>query len=475
MERTQTLAHPVELDREATPFRLAPYLKGLWAIRLIVACISAFLPYDQPHIWRQVDTASVAIRYWNRWTHDADPLPFFLPGVLNAGDKLGIVRVEFPLLNFVLAPAYAAGPYWGRVLSQFMLVAMSVALILWILRIWQGVRVAGVNAGKAFYLLPLLSVPSIYLGRMLPDFFSVLFVLAAVGLSWDKNRPWASGVLFALGVLIKPPSILVAALFLCHPKWTARFRHWCLWGVPACLAMLAYYTAGLAWLGQFQDIVDVFGVHTRNPVEMLGQYFSHPRRIADVLGNTILFPGGGLLVALSVGLSRKKLILAHEGKLFGCLLVMILGIAALDGEHSFVHRYYYMSFGPLACLIAWRFFVQGQSKGMTLAAAALMVGALVDRAHMSLRSFNPEKLAEHAPPFSECAVLRARHPEWPWASGHAFRASASERIFPSLGVCFGEKVLSQTSRYGIFWKSEDVPATCRTIDESLHVLLAECQ
>jgi hypothetical protein len=109
---------------------------GLSAIRLLSLIATSFLSLTPPHLWRQIDTLSVSLRYYLRWFVESGS-PLFLPAVLNSGDSLGIMPMEFPLLNILFAPAFGLGPYYGKVLCLIAYVLFVFGFSLWNALIWK--------------------------------------------------------------------------------------------------------------------------------------------------------------------------------------------------------------------------------------------------------------------------------------------------------------------------------------------------
>lgn len=65
----------------------------LFMVRSLAAFINCFLPFDMPHVVRQTDTLSIAMRYWSRWIYEQTGENYFIPAVLNS---------DVCLLNFHL-------------------------------------------------------------------------------------------------------------------------------------------------------------------------------------------------------------------------------------------------------------------------------------------------------------------------------------------------------------------------------------
>jgi hypothetical protein len=189
-------------------------LKIAWWVRCFFACVALFLPLGHPHVWRQMDTLGVSLRYWLRWSVES-PSPWpLLPAVLHSGDSSGIMAMEWPLLNIVAAPLFALGPAWGTALARGLVLALNIALLLWNMKIWKGQTPGGIDASRSFRWMPLIGPGLVFFPKFIPDVVAMLFVLAGTGFLYQKKaRGWASLLLLS-GLLMKPTSVIVLALLL---------------------------------------------------------------------------------------------------------------------------------------------------------------------------------------------------------------------------------------------------------------------
>ena len=74
--------------------------------RFIVGLYYSCFAVGAPDAWRQTDGLSVAYAYYLRWTFEPFTWHSLLPAVLNSGHNTGIVAMEFPILNVLLAPLF---------------------------------------------------------------------------------------------------------------------------------------------------------------------------------------------------------------------------------------------------------------------------------------------------------------------------------------------------------------------------------
>ena len=185
-------------------------------LAFVVRLIGINEPYTGEWSWRQSDVAAIARNYF------VGGFQFARPQIDWAGDQLGYVGTEFPILPFVAAICYkflGVHEWIGRI-QAVILFAISLPFFYLIVRKVFGESAAawalffysfaplGVMASRCF--MP--DVPSLALSLVGLYFFqrwiesdartkSTSFILAAVGVS--------------LSILIKLPNILIGAPLLC--------------------------------------------------------------------------------------------------------------------------------------------------------------------------------------------------------------------------------------------------------------------
>ncbi len=315
------------------------WIKYLIGLKVAVAILAAFSPFVHPHIIRQTDTMAVALRYWMRWTLETDLQYPLLPAVLTAGDSYGITPMEFPFLNLITAPFFALGADWGKTLSALFVIILYLSLTYALSRVWRGIKLFGVDAGEAIWLMLIFGVSQMYWGRFMPDYLAFSLVLLAVGLSFKEINIKASLPLAALGLLIKPPAIIAMGILLIEPKTLLKHM---LWIIPAFIVCILYYTKGIDFIRSVSDHHAYFKVEFRNPIESLINFISNPIKIAkliykDLFTSFLIFPMGGWMLWRVF----KNRSVKYKG-LIGIFFLQILGIAMLNGDHSFIHDYYFV-------------------------------------------------------------------------------------------------------------------------------------
>ena len=178
-------------------------------------------------------------------------------------------------------------------------------------------------------------------------------------------------------------------------------------------------------------------------------------------------------------------------------------IAGLDGEHAFVHYYYMAGIAPTMSLIAigiWRLL-----KNKILKAIAFLIFIkmfisicmldvfginLADTVKSVLHKDNEISDYNYIPknvpnsienlvsiraddsPFKTCSKLKDRNPNFPWNKGYVFRSTNT--YYPSLGLCFGEREASKTSKYGLFYKTVPLPVGCTVVDSDGMIAIGVC-
>ncbi len=456
------------------------FIAWLLGFRLIEGLVQAFFPYHAPHLWRQTDTLGVGIQYAQRWLEGVVGWDFWLPAVLNSGETAGVMPMEFPLYNFLLAVGYLLS--WENGALYASLLAYGWAIFLWgtILWVWRTHRILDVPASKIWILLPLVGQSSLYFSKLMPDFTAMAFVLLACAFVWEekKHRPWLAFGFATVGLLIKPPVCIVFALLLLQKKKSEVLRQFP-WIVASLVCTVFYYTKGLTFIRLYTQGPELFATHLQTPWVRWAQVIPAWRELLSFIFGGILFPGGLLCMLLVYSQSHpaKKMI----QRIGGLLLLQLGAILSLDGSHSFVHRYYYIGMSPLLCIAVYltcSTYLTGwkptrAQRFLMILFAGLWVGAQLDRSGLELRPLLDEDLSlRKRPPFSQCQLLQKRHPEIPWQQGVVFRSDAE--VFPLLGVCFGERQGALSGAWGFYWRDTEIPTSCREIDGTAAVKLVQC-
>lgn len=444
------------------------FLFFILSLRIVAGAIHSFFPVTSPHIWRQTHTLSVAMRYWSRWFIEQDGLPWWFPAVLESRDTVGIMPMEFPFLGMVTAGSFFFGPFWGKTVIHLLHLSLMTGLIYANYRVWKGKKILGFDGSLMVLLSGCFSFGAPFFAKFIPDPFAMLLVLWACGLSWEK-RSFLGFVLAALGLLMKPPTVTTFAIFLLHPlPWRAIRSNLFLFVGTISIAVL-YYKGVNPYIDHFREIPPLFATEFRDPLVSFLQFFSSPMKLLKLLNDHAFFPWG-----LTIGLlSLPFLISQSHSKFYQAGLVFLLQvvfIGILDGDHAFVHFYYFIGSVPICSLL---FLYCWQHVRLKILAAALPIfflGHSLELVSQDLRGI--WKKDSSAQLFKECKEMRQKNPQLPWGKGQVFRAYPEE--YPFLGFCFGEREGSEKASYGFYFLGQQIPQSCQVIDQSSHLLIAYC-
>lgn len=450
-----------------------PFIKkcviGLCIFRFAIGIMHAALPLDEPHVWRQTDTLGTSLRYWQRMTIETAPSHLPLPAILNSGDTDGVMPMEFPLLNVLTSPGFFFSPPWGKVAAHEILILLLLALTIANARIWRSVTLFGGSLEIPMWLLPAFSVAQEYSIQFMPDYFSMSLVLMAVGLSWNRLSKW-SLVLATLGLLVKPTSIVIFALYLLHPRKKEILKRNALWTLLAIGVALTYYVLGTAYIKQFQETTNAFELRLKNPLEAVYGFLSLPKELLRLFGEKLFSPILSPLLWITVlWFSWKKKFVPWQS--VWVMFLQTLVIAALGGPLTYKHIYYFIALTPLAAVI-FVFILQQLPKQMVLIFFLVLLARVLEVSYFNLRFLlDRHEVFLAAEAQKECPDLINKHPEFPWRKGLVFRSSPEP--YPELGVCFQEREGSKVSEFGFFWQNT-LPQACHAVDQSKNIVLARC-
>jgi hypothetical protein len=466
-------------------------------VQFITLIFRAIGDFRHPHIWRQVDTLAVSARYWNRWSVETVDFAHWIPAVLNSGDTRGIMPMEFPLLNLLGAPFFIFGPTWGQVAAIFVHGLVCIAVTWATSRAWHRggdskIFFFGISAEEIVLWIPVVSVSVQSFTRFMPDYLSAMLVLWAIGLSWDrKNRKGLSLLLASLGLLMKPPSVIVFAIFFLSPLPLRRVLNSLGWVLPSISVTAFYYTIGMQYLEFLREIPSLFAVKPRDPIRALISFFSQGLSLLDLGIYGLSVPA--LLVAL-VGIlsldSLRKEILIWLGhlfepsstesknefyrifKVFFVLVLQVLFIATLDGAHSFVHNYYFIGTSFVVSLLFLKTLQFLSWKPFRFLLLALPLLHLIELFLYQVRPvFSAWQSGAEIEKF-QCRQLIERNPNFPWKKGDVFRSV--EHAYPEIALCCGERTGSSVSSFGLYYSGNRLPDDCERVDSTQKYQLAVC-
>jgi hypothetical protein len=482
------------------------WIKITLGIKIVAAILYCFVGFSHPHIIRQNVTISVSQSYailWktsdNRNSNIQDKKPWLenlLPHSLAAGDRTGLLEMEFPFVNILTAPALLIKDITtARILARLILVLLVLIVFFGTLKVWDNQYILGIPVKMSLSIFPLLSLTQPYLQRFMPDFISVLFCLLAIGSFYRNPRSVfgriCAGLFLTLGLLIKPTSIVTLFILpLMEPLFSLKFirRHW-LWLSSAILITGIYYVYGLKWIREHSDLPPYVKTEFRNPIHSLGEFLSHPKALFNLVNDGLLFPGM-IYFLMAYFLYRcfhflknpkKKntetnfgaFVSNNQMKLILIIFLQIISIAFLDGSHAFIHNYYFLGLGFTLSLLLTSYLLQfrGVQSAFTIATIGILIFSNLENQFYELRDLFIHRSDSTHSFWQNCATLKKRHPELPWNQGFRFRSP--EHPTSEWGVCFGEIQGSTTSQYGFSTVHEPLLG-CEAIASEADLILYRC-
>lgn len=451
--------------------KLPQFLFILLGIRVVVLMIRSFLPLGGAEVFRQTVTLGMSMRYYSRWFLESGATHKLLPAVLDSGETQGILPSEFPFLNFLGAPGFVFGPWIGRAIAIILLTLLVFLLTLWNASIWREKKVAGIPAYSAMLLLPIFSIALGWSGKFMPDFLSALLVTIAVGLSWDQPRRWASFAWATAGLLMKPTAVIVFCLLLLHEQKYKKWKEAAIWLIPATILSALYFTAGAHWIEKYQEVEALVGIKRTFTTAGLVGFFKYNESVRNFYYMRAFFPGGIFLIPFIAAFTPPLKGFPRFSFLWAISLLQILIIAVMDGVGVYAnHDYYLVGMAPVFCLLYIEAWERTQNAWIKM---ILIVGICVPFIEMCAMDLRVLYKGNSKPWLdSQTASLRARHPEIPWRSGFVFRSGGE--VYPQLGLYFGERVGSKTSKFAFLWKDTYPTSGCKLIDQSEDLVLAQC-
>ncbi|MFI5360611.1 MAG: ArnT family glycosyltransferase [Elusimicrobiota bacterium] len=224
--------------------RRARLAAAVFALSLAVHAKGIRAPLLDYHYHRQVNTASIARRYWR------DGQPLLQPRIDWAGPGDGMAATEFPVemwLQGKLWPVFGLGEAWGRIISAGAS-AITAVLLLVLFELEFGTD-AGFFGAALFTVLPV----EIYFGRTVqPEALALLGFVSALYFwrrSLEPGRPtgpWLAAVastFLAVGLKLPYAPVLLPLAAL---SWR-RLGRAAMTDARSWTAALAAATAVLAW------------------------------------------------------------------------------------------------------------------------------------------------------------------------------------------------------------------------------------
>lgn len=410
----------------------------LFKFKIGFAFIGLFLPFYHPHIIRQNDTLGIIVRYWLRWTQEPNLISPLYPALIQAGDSYGIHATEFPLLYIILAPLMALPNPYAIILIKIIFFAFALFLVKLSSDIWEKNKSLDLDFKLIHKIFIIFGCSSVYFFKLMPDFIAMMMVLIAVGLSFEKNALLKSTFWATLGLLLKPTVILVFPIIFLATKRRVieSIFSWMLISV-FCAGL--YYTMITAELNSTSDIVPYFYSSLRNPFEQLISFFYMPGEILKLLFKNIFTIYVLIFILADLKLNKVQLS-ALDKKVWGLLGLQVLMGASLDGEHSFVHDYYYMGTSIVVAIIFFRF----MQRSFRLSKVALVILLLfnLDKGYQAIdRGINKNLIWQ-------LAEISKQIP----ANEHRVRTNQTR--YANFGPYLKKIENSKNARYGVYRKSD---------------------
>jgi len=438
-------------------------------IRTLLLGLACLTPFAHPHIIRQTDTLGVALRYWMRWIVEDEHQYPLLPAVLNSGDNYGISTMEFPLFNLLGAPFFALPHTFAIPLVRLSFILVSLFLTLWLRKIWIRKSNAGLapeSFALATLLLPVFTVSGLYFGKYMPDYIAFLLVSIGMAFAFNEKKVLLPIVFTSLGLLMKPPVVVALALLFLQKNFKQFFRS-SAWVIPSLILTFLYYKPGLAWIKEVSDMDPYFYTSLRPPWQSLTEFLVYPGKIFKIFNEHLFTKFIGLpLVFLTLWqfykMKSKKTFL-----LWPLLLLQILAVAALDGYHAFVHDYYFIGCSFICALILIELYRESGKKVRAVITLLILIPFLEKSVYEIRPIANFSNL-----PLYQCEKLKENNSDFPWNEGYSFRTE--KRVTPELGICFGEKQNSQTSKYGFLKTGDNIPEDCEVVGKTHDFAVMKC-
>ncbi|MBX9840039.1 MAG: hypothetical protein K2X69_17190, partial [Silvanigrellaceae bacterium] len=213
--------------------------------------------------------------------------------------------MEFPLLNMISAPFFSFGPYWGRTLSGLFVCFIVLSLVLINLKIWKNIKIQGVPVFESILLFSIFSYSAPFFYRFMSDPISILLCLTSVGITWNKKTFISPFILATIGLLMKPTSIIIFALYLAHENRFKKSINF-IWMLPSIIISYLYYIYGVKYISSFQEMSGLFYIQQRPFLKSLNEFFSQYANVIHNINNYSLFNFGFLFAIIVIFYSLFK-------------------------------------------------------------------------------------------------------------------------------------------------------------------------
>jgi hypothetical protein len=160
------------------------------------------------------------------------------------------------------------------------------------------------------------------------------------------------------------------------------------------------------------------------------------------------------------------------------LILQILFIALLDGDHSFVHFYYYVGTTFAFAIVFLGYMLQIWTWYKPLLIAILLL-QFCDIINFEIGDYYTRHFQWNSQSrvafYDECSTLQQRNGYFPWHQGYVFNGPETDNgQAADLGICFGEREKLNGAKYGFYYTWDQIPATCQIVDSTEHIVLVTC-
>lgn len=308
-------------------------------------------PLETAHNWRQTDMMMVARNMAE------EPVDFLYPRVDYNGAEPGIVGMEFPLVNMLIATAinvFGFSHWYGRLIN-LIISSFGIFFFYLILKRLFNQQYAFTSA---FVLLA--SMWFAYSRKIMPDTISVSFLFAGIycvyqfldRVKFNYLFLLLSFFLIALGGLVKISGVIV--LVLLAPVLFSKnysFKNKLLVSIAVAFSMIAVFYWYFIWVPHLNTLSPIrffmgnslmVGLH-----EIMHDFSRVLMRFYETalgyLGFVFVLIGGFFAIK-----TRHKILMLIVG--FGVLLQM--GFLLKVGVHFSIHSYYIIPFVPIMAMLA---------------------------------------------------------------------------------------------------------------------------
>lgn len=440
------------------------------AIKLIIALFTSSKAILTPHAHRQIDTLGVSVAYWNKFQQGLTGWDFWLPSVLNARDASGIMAMELPLLNLILAP-FMAIPIENKLITLH-LVYYVIIFILFLAnaKLWKNIKLINIDMYDVMRILPIAGILIGHVAKVIPDIPANIIVLMSMALVLKSEKTKTSIFLLMLGLLIKPTAIISCTILFFDKKNLFSKRTIILLIVSTIPALL-FYSLGINWIYEYSKIKSIYsasvGSISYNAVDALYR----PKEILRYF-NSVFFSRFSLILIIPacIYLVKKKGFSRDIGFVVLGVVLQYLFLALTRGHSVHIHHYYSVGVVPIATVLTFYLMNTVDKRAFTNILLTLLVIRNVEvivNENKALWKNNKTSYKIR----KECLTLKERNSNLPWGKGERFRSNY--HIYPILGLCFLEFDSSAEAKYGFSFKNQNIDG-CKVIDQTDNLKLYEC-